>query len=75
MSGSPGGSALGGGIPLQCRGLDYMIWPLFPALKHDLMFCRWVQSGYQTLEEGLGDLVPYSLIYRPPWVGACFSIF
>ena len=33
---------------------------------HDLLLCRWVQSGDHTLEAGLGDLVLASILVRPP---------
>ena len=74
FSASPGGYVLGDGIPIQWRVLDYLIQPLFPVMIQALMSCNWIQPGDQTLEVGLGGLVPESLLVRPPWVGACLSI-
>ena len=72
-SGSPE-SDLGNGLSIHWRGLEYLIWPIFTALTQTLLVCRRVQSGYQTLEAGLGDLVPESILTRPPCVGACLRI-
>ena len=45
-----------------------------PELKKDLVLCLWVQTVDQTLEVGLGDLVPAGLLSRPLWVGSCLII-
>ena len=69
-SGSPGGSTLDDGIPIQWRGLYYLIWPLFPTLTQALPSCLWLRPGHQTLEAGLGNLVPVILLASPSWVGS-----
>ena len=69
-SAPPGGSTLGDGLSLHWRDLEYLIWPIFPALFQDLLLCRWVCDGDQTLEAGIGKLFPVSLVSWPPWVGS-----
>ena len=73
-SGSPGGSVLGGGLPLQWRVLECLIWPLFPDVTMYFLLCLWVQPGDQTLEADLGGLVTASILSRPPWLVECFRI-
>ena len=73
-SGPQGESVLVKGLHLQWRGLYYLICPLFPVLALNILSCRWVKPGDQTLEAYIGDLVPVNLLSRPPLVGACFRI-